>query len=94
MLNSFRAFFRRRVGEFLVAPVAAASVDEFLGGGEASLGRFPRERLLAEEKTGAVQLDGGREVQPHGAVLYTAIRQHPRAALLWLRLRRAVKFPD
>ena len=30
------------VGEFLVAAVVAAGVDEFLGGGEIVLGRLPR----------------------------------------------------
>lgn len=55
-----------RVGEFLVPAVVAALVDEFPGGGEIVLRRFPRVRVLAEEEAGAVQVDVG-QVQPHGA---------------------------
>jgi hypothetical protein len=40
------------VGEFFVAVVVAAVVDEFLGGGEVGLRGFPRVRLLAEERRG------------------------------------------
>ena len=38
------------VGEFSVAAVATAVVDEFLGGSEVVRWRFPPVRLLAEEK--------------------------------------------
>jgi len=38
------------VGEFLVAAVVAASVDELLGGGEISLRRLPRILLLTEHR--------------------------------------------
>jgi hypothetical protein len=47
------------VGKFLVAAVVAAIVDDFLGGGEIVLGRFPRVRFLAEEEAGAVKVDAG-----------------------------------
>ncbi len=35
------------VGEFFVAAVVAAVVDEFLGGDEIVLGRFPRQKRRA-----------------------------------------------
>ena len=66
------------VGEFRVAAMVAAIVDEFLGGGQIVLGRFPRVRFRAEEEAGlpagcpgqagAVEVDVG-QVQPLMAAL-------------------------
>lgn len=43
------------VGEFFVAAMVAAVVNEFLGVGEVVLQGFPRVRYLAEEQAGAVR---------------------------------------
>lgn len=48
------------VGEFFVAAVVAAIVDEFLGGGDVVLRGFPRVRFLAEEEAGTVQVNAAR----------------------------------
>jgi hypothetical protein len=54
------------VGEFFVTAVVAAIVNEFLGGGEIILRRFPRVKFLAKEKACAVEVDV-RHAQPHRA---------------------------
>src|SRR5205085_11010687 len=58
------------VGEFLVAALVAAFVDEFLGSSEIGLRANPFLRifLLAAEEAGAVEVDVGQE-KPHGAAL-------------------------
>src|ERR1039458_5372755 len=48
------------IGEFFVAAMVAAVVDEFLGSGEIVLRRFPRVRFLTEEEAGAVKVDVGQ----------------------------------
>jgi hypothetical protein len=54
------------VGEFFVAAVVAAFVDEFLGGGEVSGGGVPGIVSLAEEESGAVEMNVSEE-QRHRA---------------------------
>ena len=45
------------VGEFIVAAMVAAFVDQLLSGGEVGVGGVPRIRRLAEEEAGAVQVE-------------------------------------
>jgi hypothetical protein len=54
------------IGEFFVAAVVAAGVDEGFGGGEVGGGGFPGILRLAEEEAGAVEADVGLE-ESHGA---------------------------
>ena len=68
------------VGEFLVAAVVAAGVDEFRGGGEVGGGGGPRILCFAEEKAGAVEVEVGQE-KFHGA----ALGDFPRFVQILLR---------
>src|SRR5262249_44543080 len=66
------------VGEFLIAAVVAARLDELLGGGEIGGGRFPRIllrfvpssgfRVPSSKKAGAVKVNV-RQEKSHGAAL-------------------------
>ncbi|MDZ4341551.1 MAG: hypothetical protein U1E51_03835 [Candidatus Binatia bacterium] len=47
------------VGEFLLAAVIAAVVDEFLGGRKVVLRGFSRERFLAEKEAGTLKVNAG-----------------------------------
>ncbi len=86
------------IGEFFVAAVVAAGVDERLGGGEVGGGGFPRIRRLflhtsafilhPSEQPGAVKVDVGHE-ELHRA----ALGDFPGLVQVALRARGAGPFP-
>src|SRR4051812_19060950 len=70
------------IGEFFVAAVVAAGVDELLGFGEIGGGRLPRIFGFAKEEPSAVEVNVGQE-EPHWAEIgyFTGLVQVALGAL-------------